>query len=144
MQTETKIGYKLQTESNIVIPCNRRYIFIVNSPHCHAIAFLSSFPFNFLSICIDCEQSMWTDRLIFLRWNMTNIPFDRGAAILNNPSKPGRSWFPICDRDFRFVITAGTDVAHQSFDATHPLFNHRHLNISSLYQTYSFFKAFKE
>ena len=32
---------------------------------------------------------------------MTNIPFDRGAAILNNPKKPD-------DRDFRFSITAGT------------------------------------
>ena len=31
-QAETKIGYNLQTESNIVISCNRRYILIFNSP----------------------------------------------------------------------------------------------------------------
>ena len=32
---------------------------------CRVIALLSSFPRNFLSICIDCEQSMPTDRLFF-------------------------------------------------------------------------------
>ena len=32
---------------------------------CRVIAFLSSFPCNFLSIYIACEQSMSTDRLFF-------------------------------------------------------------------------------
>lgn len=84
MQTETKIGYKMQTDSKILVSCNTRYIFIVNSPPSHVIAFPSSFPCNFLSICKDCGQSMWTVRL-FVALKHDNT-FDRCLPTVLSPS----------------------------------------------------------
>ena len=77
MQTaDCRLGIKCRLRPILGINCRLRAklsfravgdIFSSLTHPCRVIAFLSSFPRNFLSICIDCEQSMSTDRLFFLR-----------------------------------------------------------------------------
>ena len=76
MQTaDCRLGIKCRLRPKLGINCRLRAtlsfraigdIFSSLTHPCRVIAFLSSFPCNFLSICIDCEQSMSTDRF-FLR-----------------------------------------------------------------------------
>ena len=75
MQTaDCRLGIKCRLRPKLGINCRLRAklsfravgdIFSSLTHPCRVIAFLSSFPRNFLSIYIDCEQSMSTDRLFF-------------------------------------------------------------------------------
>ena len=77
MQTaDCRLGIKCRLRPKLGINCRLRAklsfravgdIFSSLTHPCRVIAFPSSFPRNFLSICTDCEQSMSTDRLFFLR-----------------------------------------------------------------------------
>ena len=72
MQTaDCRLGIKCRLRPKLGINCRLRAklsfravgdIFSSLTRPCRVIAFPSSFPRNFLSICIDCEQSMSTDR----------------------------------------------------------------------------------
>ena len=75
MQTaDCRLGIKCRLRPKLGINCRLRAtlsfraigdIFSSLTHPCRVIAFLSSFPCNFLSICIACERSMSTDRLFF-------------------------------------------------------------------------------
>ena len=72
MQTaDCRLGIECRLRPKLGINCRLRAklsfravgdIFSSLTRPCRVIAFPSSFPRNFLSICIDCEQSMSTDR----------------------------------------------------------------------------------
>ena len=71
---DCRLGIKCSLRPKLGINCRLRAklsfravgdIFSSLTHPCRVIAFPSSFPRNFLSICIDCEQCMSTDRLFF-------------------------------------------------------------------------------